>query len=259
MESSEFDVVLSSDMDKDLYPDNNPGYFRNKLCRRLILPGIWTVTLLDISLPKSWVTSVNIALQLFNSTTMTDLTESKNIEILSNDGLADVTRKLTEGAIHNSLSKQITFEVYQKDRIAIIPGILKATDGTDIEIIPKFDNFASEVLGMSTNYTYKKGKIIADRPFHLFDNDLFYIETDIIEPIPVGSSEKSLLRFLTSKAYEDYGDNVYYTFDKPQKRRLKSSYIESILIDIKTIKEKNPSFRFGTSLVTLRFRHDTYF
>lgn len=260
MNDDEFDIILNSNCCKDIFVDNSPGNFKNLLSKRHNLTGNWTVALTQICIPITWSEQKLIVVKFLDVITSRSYTALEPITTTFEwrNNPAELAEHLISTLHDDIFSKQIEFYYnFISKTLTVSSGEISLQNGEKIHVMPVFDEQTNEMLGLP-QLKPKQLSITSQKPVSVLYNEVFSIETNIIEPICFGYKEKPILNYITTKSDAKYGENLIIYFPQDQKRKLRLTNFESISINIKDSKQNIPSFEFGTSFATLKFKRDAF-
>jgi hypothetical protein len=238
-----FYVTLLSDISAELYPENAPHRFSNKLHRRVELSGHWEVAVLEIHFPMTMCNADSQSCKVWLS---------KNDKIILRSGIEDgyfdniqkVLATLQEG-----LENYYIFEVTD-NRVVCKTNTLTKT-------ALRFSNTLAHQLGLCVTKEFVEGHIRGDRipdlllgiPSHLF------IHCNAIRPQIFGDRvEQSLRSFTINLSDYKYGSQGTVSFSKPVYVPVCVNALETLTISIKDANGSYPVYLGGRSTVLLHFR-----
>lgn len=248
MEGREFYVTLPSDSSLFAYPENTPSNFKTKLHTPLHLKGNWQVALSEIIYTHTFYNIYKGK----NDVTFTDGLPEKNVS----------TVKLTEGYYQNG--KDILTEIHRR----ISRDNRAAGDRIYLEMENLSRRCKINLLGTSLTPNRHLMKLLGFRNVtHLADRTqkgeepidphrnmhVFYVYSDVIQPVVVGHDQVPLLRTVEVPQNEG-GGVVTKSYNPPHYLPLRSNDIEEIEINITTGTGELVHFNGGIAIVKLHFK-----
>ncbi|GIX80104.1 uncharacterized protein CEXT_104111 [Caerostris extrusa] len=210
-----FYLTLPSDSSLHYFPNNKISSFVTQLPSPITLDGKWEVGLAEIIYPHTWY-NVNETNNMFGF----DL----------GDGKLN-TRKLSPGSYET------------------IPDILKAMALTSHEgkINFKFNPHTKRVKIKTTD----GAKVILEKDPHT-EFPIFYVYSDIVQPVVVGHVEAPLLRVVRISGKD--GDVINVLYDRPHYVPVIRQSFQTIEIEIRLNSGNLVPFERGKVIIVLHFR-----
>ena len=247
MEGEEqFYVTLPSNSSFDYFPDNTVTSFKTKLAAPLIFHAQWEVALVEIIYPYSWY-NVNIT----NNTFQFLLSEEVASHCVIPEGhykdIGSICEALT-AALPERFRNNFTVQ----------------RDSSSGKVIFDFDQVSAIQLSEGLGYLlgFPRGIIRghAQAPFSPNVNggiNTLYLYTDVICNQPVGDISAPLLR-IVPVPHRRAGEIVTFTYQTPHYLPVKSKYIDTIQVDIRSDFGEKVPFQSGKLVIKLHFRACRY-
>ena len=235
-------LTLPSNSSLDYFPNNTLTSFTTKLATPLVLRGEYEVALVDIIYPHSW-SNVNF-------------TNNKYSYFIGDQVI--MVGHVPEGHYRDAQSICMAFneslpaDLRNNACFNINPSTLKVR----AEIQPNSGVYLSEGLGQlfgfpeGTLRTNQEGKFLPDIQGGLF---AMYVYTDIIENQRIGDISAPLLR-IVAVDHKRAGEVVDRSYQTPHYLPVKSKYIDTIHIDIRSDFGDKVPFQNGKVVLKLHFR-----
>ena len=247
-------LTLSSNVDKNFFPDNTLTHFQNKLAQPLDFNSAdFEVGLAEIQLPFNWKTfhSDDIWIHLFNTK------NGKQTKVALSEGYYKTNYMFLQGLnkLTHLLSKDDGFKdsihfIYKPRRHKVVLEI--KSKYIIIKISPKLRRilgFEDETLsGYKQPHISKEIIDLTDGFTHL------YIYTNLAEYRSVGHDMLPLLRVIPVKKTEKDAIISLVTFETVHYSMVTRRLYDTIEIDIRTDTGESVKFERGHILVTLHLR-----
>lgn len=235
-------VTLPSNSSFDYFPNNTLTSFTTKLATPLNLRGEWEVALVDILYPHSWL-NVNHENNRYNFTVGEQIIGPGRLPEGQYSDAESICIALNEsfpGSLKNNAQFNVNPLTYK----------VEAHIKTDTEV----DLCAglSQLLGFSKkNLTENtQASFLPDINGGLF---ALYVYTDIIENQRVGDVSAPLLRIVPTNP-KKAGQVISHSYQMPHYMPVKTNYIDTMRIDIRSDFGEKVPFQSGKVVVKLHFR-----
>ncbi|GFW35958.1 uncharacterized protein TNCV_1927871 [Trichonephila clavipes] len=233
-----FYVTLPSDSSLHYFPNNKISSFITQLPTLILLEGEWEVGIAEIFYPHTWY-NINEKNNIFGF----DLGDGKLITRKLPPGyyesIPDILRSMTlpshEGKISfkfNANNKRVKIKIQNNARVVLEAGLC-------------------DVLGFHSQIVkgIEESAFVAD-PQAAFP--VFYVYSDIVQPVVVGHVEAPLLRVVRISG--DDGDAVSAQYDRPHYVPVIRQSFHTIEIEICLNSGDLLPFERGKVIVVLHFR-----
>jgi hypothetical protein len=243
--ATSFNVVISSNQCKDIYPDNKITNFKVKLAKRLNLNEKWRVGLSEISFTNSLYTidreeKVYIYVEGSEETLTAPITIPPQVYRSVNELVNVINERVSDA----SAIRQVPELVFENDKITIDPGEISVA-GQVKQVKLKFSPTLDNILGTSRY----------GRAFLNARHSNLFVYANIVQPRIVGQVNVQLLRQVDSQNNKPFGAHISHIFKRPYYCKLSNNDIEEIEIQLLDDAGRPPLFKLGTITLTLTFKH----
>ena len=249
------------------FPNNTVTRYSTHLQSTVNLDGNWEAALVEISLPRTWMTITSNA---GNFTVTGDYEEESgrmspySLSMQISPGYYKTVKEIVD-----ELNGTITKMMFQKDWVnkpdeTYWPKFkfYQSKRKVAIQLSPhgsiRFDDHLSNILGFPANedivnHGNAVNVIVAERTCNLNTGvQSVYVYCDVLENVPVGDTQAPLLRIVETSSI--HGDIVHVNFDPPRYIPVQKMEFDALEIDIRDEYGQPVSFESGQSVVTLHFR-----
>ena len=235
-------ITLPSNSSMDYFPNNTLTSFTTKLATPLVLRGEYEVALVDIIYPHSWY-NVNF---------------TNNKYSFSIGDQVITVGHIPEGHYRDAQSICMAFNESLPDdlRNKACFNVNPATHKVRATIQPNSGVYLCEGLGQlfgfpeGTLYSNEEAQFLPDINGGLY---ALYVYTDIIENQRVGDISAPLLR-IVSVDHQRAGEVIERSYQMPHYLPVKTKYIDTIHIDIRSDFGDKVPFQNGKVVLKLHFR-----
>lgn len=243
MEAKTFNVTISSNNSKHLYPTNTTANFRVRLPQRLLLSEQWRVGLADVTFNNPRLTFDRP--EVVRVVSMDNQIET---EVLIPPALYETSEMLVE-EINKQIGVAIMIEhrpvVLLKDgKVKVQSGFFVGVDQSRIEIKLEFSPTLDQILGISR---WGIPSLNARQP-------IIFLYTNIVKARVVGDVAVRLLRTVDPSKGRSFGSIVSTSFRRIYFCPLDAHAIDEIEIQLLYDTGLEPVFKFGDIRLTLQFR-----
>ena len=235
-------ITLPSNSSMNYFPDNTLASFKTKLLSPLELHDQWEVGLAEIIYPYTWF-NINFT--------------NNQFKFLLNDEVIIVLR-IPEGYYKD-------IEIVCRALVDILPlrlhnNINIFQDSTSKRVHIELDQVSGLYLseGLGQVFGYPEG-LVTGQQKSPFPPDLeggintLYVYTDIVDEQRVGDVTAPLLR-IVSVPRRRAGEFVTFTYGTPHYVPVKSKYVDTIQVDIRSDFGEKIPFQRGRVVIKLHFR-----
>ena len=258
---SHFYITLPGDGSKGIFPSNVSASFKTRLATPISLVGEWDVALYEIHYKRLWNVINPIDAEIIYEYKTTSSGESTTQQArlylyLGYYSTIDEVVTSLNSLFNNLKTAQKLVRVPQFDyNIRKRKIYIDLQPGESLHFKPKL----SAMLGITSNPIHCVSANIKYQSEDLFNLDetihSLYVYCNIIENMPVGSTEAPLLRIVGVDAKQ--GEIVRKTYDNPMYVPVRIKKFDTIEIDIKTNTGEHAPFQHSKSEVILHFRKQT--
>ena len=232
------------------FPNNSPSHYYTELPQQIDLSSKeYEVGLAEIQFPNTYTNLDAGWIQI----SMSKIKPFKQIHLPK--GLYDSPMTLVK-TLNNIVYEQLQFDVdidknvkFLYNRASRSASVVLNLEGSRMRLSPQ----VGDILGMNDSVMFGPGKFVSSQMVDVHKHSYaLYVYCNITIPRQVGDMLVPLLRIVPT--IDKTKDIIYHTFEKPHYLSLNRHQFNNIEILFRGDTGKKPSFRSGTSVVTLHFR-----